>query len=641
MPRDDTWKLGSAYSDEIDFRGVLSGFSDWLPPVDPRRHVPVSMDIPEWRRGKDDQGCGAGFRDVIHLAAGGGTCFVMPSVDRDEERVRGSMICDSRRGWRVLLVGAALWLVPLQAVVGQVKGDHLPPTFHQTVRRVVEDVVVTDAHGRPIAGLHRRDFKVSEDGVPQRILSFEAHTLRPLHEELAPAHLPAGVLVDLPSKPVRGPLYVLVYDMLHMSADDEMYAREQIVRFIRSKPEGTRFAVFALSDGIHLVQGFTDHRKLLFRAVNPKGSTPHVPKAFLYKGNYLWDNPQAKALGDIADYVAGLPGRKNVIWMADGLDLPLFADIGTAQQERAARHLLQLLAKQQISLYPVDVAGVAGKGLIEMTRYQMEDEMARKTGGRAYYSTNDLVDALDKATEAGAVYYTLTYQPTNEAYNGEYRHIAIGLTHGHYQLWYRPGYYARSQRVGTASGGAGGSGAGVSPPDTLYVYVRHGMPMSHGVVFLTRLRRAGAARMATPPEMAMIERHPAYFRTRRRGKRAAALSPVRLYPYEVDYRIPTRQFRGRSPVKHAGQDTLEFVAAAYDRNGLLLNGTINHAAPRVNAATHYYRAVQDVEVPQGAASICLAVRDVDTGKIGNLEVALRGRVTLPARKARNRGTEAP
>jgi len=58
----------------------------------------------------------------------------------------------------------------------------MPHTAALTVnaRLVVLDVVVTDASGKPVDGLTRKDFEVYEDNQQQRIRSFEspsAHTL--------------------------------------------------------------------------------------------------------------------------------------------------------------------------------------------------------------------------------------------------------------------------------------------------------------------------------------------------------------------------------------------------------------------------------------------------------------------------------
>jgi len=130
--------------------------------------------------------------------------------------------------------------------------------IHQNVRRVVVDVVVSDSSGKPVSGLSARDFSVAEDGKSQRIRSFDVHDFDSTAGSLPkrPTSLPTNTFVNLPSSPERGPLYVLLLDLLNMEVDDQPAAREQLLKFARSKPLGTRFAVFVLSDGFYLLQGF-------------------------------------------------------------------------------------------------------------------------------------------------------------------------------------------------------------------------------------------------------------------------------------------------------------------------------------------------------------------------------------------------
>jgi VWFA-related protein len=511
----------------------------------------------------------------------------------------------------------------------RIRPPYQPQTFVRTVRRVLEDIVVTDAQGHPVYGLRQRDFTLTEDGVPQHILSFEAHTMDPPKTDLAPANLPPDTFINLPREPERGPLYVLVYDMIHIGGlDQQMFAREELIKFMQGRPAGTRFALVALSDGIHLIQGFTTDKELLIDEVDAKHHTSHMPRAFLYTGNYWWDNPQAKALVDIVDYLHGLPGRKNVIWIANTFGFPLFASMGAQDQQRATQQLLNLLADEQIAIYPIDADCVAG-GLSKMTMFQLEDAIAGATGGRAYHSNNDLVDALQKATEAGSVHYTLSYDPTNPLDNGQLRKIEVRLSKRGPQLSYRGAYYAipsalideNSEDQFTAAAKRSGD----SPPDDLYVWMRHGMPINRDVVFLAKLHAVGHARLATAAEMVDLADYPAYFRTRKRtrsGQPAAPLAPLPLQRYEIAYDVPAQQFRVQPGMQHADQDALEFAAAAYDHDGYLLNGTIDHATSTRKGTTNSYQALQTFEVPASASFICVAVRDVDTGRIGNLEISL-------------------
>jgi hypothetical protein len=72
---------------------------------------------------------------------------------------------------------------------------------------------------------------------------------------------------------------------------------------------------------------------------------------------------------------------------------------------------------------------------------------------------------------------------------------------------------------------------------------------------------------------------------------------------------------------------LEFAAAAYDADGLLLNSMLNQglasAGPQASGkAGALFRAQQELEAPPGAAWIRVAVRDTLSDRTGTLEVRL-------------------
>jgi VWFA-related protein len=139
---------------------------------------------------------------------------------------------------------------------------------------VIVDVVVTNSQGKPVRGLSAREFLVYEDGTPQQILSFDSHSSASDAEFVPPRlpALPADWFVNLPSGPERGPLFVVLLDLLHIDIEDQPRARKQLQDFIGSKPEGARFAIFALTDTLHLSQGFTEDRKRLLPAVSPRST---------------------------------------------------------------------------------------------------------------------------------------------------------------------------------------------------------------------------------------------------------------------------------------------------------------------------------------------------------------------------------
>ena len=132
---------------------------------------------------------------------------------------------------------------------------------------VVIDVVVTDAQGSPMTGLHADDFLLKEDGVGQTLSSFEAVDLTGTAAALPvaaqrPRPLAATRLSTNTGRNIAGPsrTFVLVFDDLHLSparaADAKKAAREFVAKstqpgdIVTLVVPGTRFVWAAqLPDG--------------------------------------------------------------------------------------------------------------------------------------------------------------------------------------------------------------------------------------------------------------------------------------------------------------------------------------------------------------------------------------------------------
>jgi VWFA-related protein len=542
----------------------------------------------------------------------------------------------------------------------------------ENVRRVIVDVVVTDANGRPVRGLGRDDFSVAEDGKPQRMLSFDVHDFdaEPEASPLLPTRLPTNTFVNIPETPERGPLYVILYDMVNMGMDDQGAARKQLLKFISGKPPGVRFAIFVLSDGLRLVQGFTDDPYALFAAMDPKSPRAHVPKMFLYGDNFGVGEVTVivSAFSQIAHYLNGLPGRKNLIWVTGSLATSILPtadpNTGAVSYGDELKEAINAMARSQVAVYPVDVRGVViphppGAGGTDrgalMTSidtahvnasYATEDELAITTGGHAFYSSNSLTEALAEATEAGGNYYTLSYAPSNEKYDGQIRKIRVELAKRGYQLAYRHSYFgsamgSNADAVSRRKNG-GGSDAGrhkdahedAKPVNSLYVNLRHGAPMAHQIVFKAHVYPLGAPAKATPEQMASLAQ--ASSGGRNRPAKAKSLPAVPLQAYVVEYALPAQQLKVESAVSGGRQLLLELAAEAFDADGQMLVGKVEHAretisespwnvgegSPAASGDLAFYRARQQIAVPLSATSIRIAVKDVSTDRVGTMEVAL-------------------
>jgi VWFA-related protein len=543
---------------------------------------------------------------------------------------------------------------PATSPATQESGDQF--TIKRDVNRVVVDVVVTDSNGKPVLGLTQQDFSIYEDDKPQSVLSFDAYTLNSnpsFFKKLPP--LPPNTFVNIATEPERGPLYVLLLDLVNCEQHDQPYARQQLLKFVEGKPDGTRFAVFVLSDGLHLVQGFTADRAQLHKTLDPSHSIPHVPRIFLLGRNYGRSDSVAmvSVLKLIALYLDGLPGRKNIIWFSGSFPVDLFAhDNDRPDTREESMEALDALTRSDSAIYPVDFTGVdpnaprltgavPGPGPVGATSVlaaqmapaqafsgdgnTVQDVIANMTGGRAFYGRNDLKNELQEATEAGSNHYTMTYSPSNQTFDGKLRRIKVqlGLT-GKYSLEYRRGYLATAPQSAImpeyykpSKKHEAVETENLRPVgDSLSAYMQRGAPIAREVYFRAHVHALSSPQLATQAQMANLVDQPTYFHERQKKHPTKPLSPIKLQTYVVDYQIIAR-------LPH-----LEVAAGVYDDDDRLLNGDVeeatseNPAASDPNAKFTYFRVRQKIDVPATAVSLRLGVRDESTDRMGTLEIPL-------------------
>ena len=533
-------------------------------------------------------------------------------------------------------------------------------TIRQTVRRVIIDVMVRDASGKPVHGLTASDFSITEDKAPQSVLSFDVYDFATQSISRGPnaPPLPPGVFENIPNTPERGPLYVMLLDLVNTEKTDQMIARQQVLKFIKSKPAGVRFAVFVTTDKLYLAQGFTEDKDLLYAALDPKHPMTHVPKVFLMGQNNGYNDPYTAVdmLTHIGEYLDGIPGRKNLIWVAGTFPLAIGAQEGdSAYWATDVKAEMNALAQAEVAVFPIDVAGVVtnptgaltGFGAVRtnmqvgntssLTASQSaQEEIASVTGGRAFYSNNGVADLLSTATEDGGNYYTLTYSPPSRMDDGKCHNIAVKIAavkidKEKYQLSYRRSY-CRVPLVDTAEvenrGNAGSTAVPVplQAGDVLQGNIKPGAPMLHDLVFSAHIRTEGGVVMATPAQMLHLEEQSAFYRTHRRNRPLKPLPPVKIQTYSVDYRVLDPQFKAQAS-SGGKQPTLEFAVAAFDEDGKVLNGVVNDGVPEASTQpaenkAGLYRLHQSLIVPAGAKSIRVGVRDRMNDRMGTLEVPL-------------------
>lgn len=573
-------------------------------------------------------------------------------------------------------------------------------TLKVSVRRVLLDITVTDARGKPVQGLKQDDFIVYEGKDREFLKSFEVHKAE-APVPMPPLELPVNTFANLATAPTSGPTTVILYDLLNTPQDSQAYAHEQLLSYLRKHKTGSQVAIFVLSDRLHMLQGFTDDDNKLIAALsttrgkggyrsgylqangeatrssqqltgtegNQNGADAQPDAAFqqvssmlkhmeTMETSYLNDRRvdiTVDALQEIARFLIGLPGRKNLLWLSGSFPSGILPDNDlegrdsfeiTRNYSKMIMEATDLLAVTHVSVYPIDVRGLQanpmfsaganqafepgqGKDLKSLRNFSNSlaaehatmDSIAAATGGRAFYNTNGLIEAATEAVEEGSTYYSLSYAPNNGTYDGKLRHVRVELKQPGYQLAYRHTYFADNLENVARS-------AMDNPDDVLAVALQHGGPAAHELFFEAHVQTQGDPVPATAGQMRELVKYEAMASKKKRKALDASSSPVSLQPYSIQFVLLPRQvgiILGADGVRH---DTLEFAVISYDDDGLTLNGLRTKIQDAIQPArwalmaTGGYHVPMSVLIPVQARSLRLAVRDQSTGHLGSLEVTL-------------------
>jgi VWFA-related protein len=123
------------------------------------------------------------------------------------------------------------------------------PTFPAQVEQVIVDVVVTDKKGSPIRGLTRQELTVTEDGVAQQIVSFEAVQLPEQPSAVPPP--PPRVTVNTSPEERRGRTFVILFDDMNITPWKANQAKAAVASFLeKGTREGDRVTLISSAGGV-------------------------------------------------------------------------------------------------------------------------------------------------------------------------------------------------------------------------------------------------------------------------------------------------------------------------------------------------------------------------------------------------------
>ena len=369
-----------------------------------------------------------------------------------------------------LVVAVSLSLLCLRALAQDTKPDAAQApvaTLHATTRLVVLDIVATDRAGQVRNNLTRDDFHITEDGVPQTILSFEPPSAHPVPSGGPPITSTA----DLEKRAPQSPVDIIVLDEMNTAFTDMAFARYALKKYLNAQPKQVQAPteLIAVSfDKFTVLKDYTQDRSAILNALDHH--LTHYPWN-LQRGesNIMNFAKSLGALEQVAQATAGHPGHKNIIWVGKGfkginLSSPAITPGAVAGVTYAVQQLVNMLRDSRITLYTIDptilsstisttsdadsVMGI-GDSMDATSPDPFEGDVnfpgiATATGGKAFYSRNDVDREVGESVRDGVNYYTISYRPTNESDAGKpYRKIRVTFGMSGLHAYYRDGYYTK------------------------------------------------------------------------------------------------------------------------------------------------------------------------------------------------------
>jgi len=200
-------------------------------------------------------------------------------------------------------------------------------------------------------------------------------------------------------------------------------------------------------------------------------------------------------LESIANYLAPVPGRKNLLWVSAAFPSVVSTDVRTGTgspttfahlADKAAR----AIANAGVAVYPIDARGVMVDPMYRakvtsadylmgqvvglsrsrgarrgprasftspdplvygdrdetVAHHDVMKDLAKRTGGKAFYSSNDAAQSIREAMQDGEGTYLLGYYPEGYSDDGKFRRLEVSVEKAGLRAKHREGYFADSSQ---------------------------------------------------------------------------------------------------------------------------------------------------------------------------------------------------
>jgi Ca-activated chloride channel homolog len=320
--------------------------------------------------------------------------------------------------------------------------------IHVIVNMVQVNVAVTDDKGNYVTGLHPEDFFITEDGIAEKIATFEegngpARRVEADPETSAKAGMQAngdpssgsmGDLAGTLASQIAGSDVFILFDTSNYMYRGFVFAQDAIADFVRSLETADKVAFYSYSRDLSRSASLTADRSMVLRGVR---STVAGDDAALYNCLLL-------TVKDAAQY----KGRKVIVVFSNGPDnSSVVPPEDVAELAQSTGTAIYMISTQQAQLEPVSTA--------------VFERMTAATGGKAYFAKTwkDEKRAFASIRDDLAHLYTLNYYPKANPNRG-WRAIqvkVVGEKDRKYHIRTRNGYRPLPARFTASASSASGA----------------------------------------------------------------------------------------------------------------------------------------------------------------------------------------
>jgi len=266
------------------------------------------------------------------------------------------------------------------------------PTFRAGTTLVDFNIVAVDARGNPIVDLRKDEISIVEDDTNREVafFQFEGSTASGSPTGGKPNPLAPGTFTNRTEYAPNAPrhLIALVLDLINTSTAGQVQLQTELVHYLKQLPPDAQVGLYMINEYAVAVHDFTQDAQSL-RARLEKGDITVNARGFAStrdtQGMLANARPEQQsalsalldsqgradgdlnmqmsklrrrltlaALDSVGHHLAGLPGRKSMVWISHGFALTDHYGTYTDQVSDTSRRL----ASQNVSVYPFEAGGV-------------------------------------------------------------------------------------------------------------------------------------------------------------------------------------------------------------------------------------------------------------------------------------------